>query len=335
MKNGMITILAICVLLAGAWLAYTDETRIGENTISGPFTHQNLSVFFIHGENSVGVENTLTLEEALKDKLVVVYETGDVGELQIENKANRPVYINSGDIVKGGRQDRIIRYDVVIRPKSGKEKLPSFCVESGRWSQRGAEDATQFELSDKMAVSKELKLSAKSIESQERVWSEVSAMQMKLSDAANISVQAGRSASSLQLTLEHDAVDSLIKEFVNFFISKADRYEDIVGFAFAINGKINSADIYRSHKLFLKLWPKLIEAASVEAVSNPDNSGDPVEVTLDEIISWLESADGSDSESKEVNKITNLIIKEAGSDIVFETIEKEDNTIIHKNIIKR
>jgi hypothetical protein len=258
-----------------------------------------------------------------------------VGELQIENKSKRPVFINSGDIVKGGRQDRIIRYDVVIRPKSGKEKLPSFCVESGRWSQRGAEDATQFELSDKMAVSKELKLSAKSIESQERVWSEVSAMQNKLSDAANVSVQAGKSASSLQLTLEHDAVDSLIKQFVNFFISKADRYEDIVGFAFAINGKINSADIYRSHELFLKLWPKLIEAASVEAVSNSENSGEFGEVTLDEIISWLESADDSDSESKEVNKITNLIIKEAGSDIVFETIEKENNTIIHKNIIKR
>ncbi|HEY9785821.1 MAG TPA: DUF6569 family protein [Candidatus Obscuribacterales bacterium] len=41
---------------------------------------------------------------------------------------------------------------------------------------------------------------------------------------------------------------------------------DVIGYAFAINGKINSADVYASNALFTKLWPKLLKSTAVEAV---------------------------------------------------------------------
>ena len=41
----------------------------------------------------------------------------------------------------------------------------------------------------------------------------------------------------------------------------------VIGYAFAINGKVNSADVYASHELFQKLWPKLLESSAVEAFS--------------------------------------------------------------------
>jgi hypothetical protein len=69
--------------------------------ITGPFTHENLTVFLIHGPNKIG-KSFLTLEEALDQRKVIVYETRDVNELAIENVSNKDVFIESGDIVKGG-----------------------------------------------------------------------------------------------------------------------------------------------------------------------------------------------------------------------------------------
>ena len=81
----------------------------------------------------------------MQDKVVVVHETGSVNELQIKNvSADVDVYLQSGDIVKGGRQDRTIAMDTIIPPKSGLMPLNAFCVENGRWSQRGGERFSQF-----------------------------------------------------------------------------------------------------------------------------------------------------------------------------------------------
>ena len=58
-----------------------------------------------------------------------VYETGTVGELQIENLGDLDVFIQAGDILKGGRQDRVIGVDFILGKRSGRVSIPSFCVE--------------------------------------------------------------------------------------------------------------------------------------------------------------------------------------------------------------
>src|SRR5204862_2923768 len=52
--------------------------------------------------------------------------------------------IQSGDIVKGGKQDRAIAFDLLLPPKSGLVSVGSFCCEAGRWTKRGEEEATRF-----------------------------------------------------------------------------------------------------------------------------------------------------------------------------------------------
>jgi hypothetical protein len=103
--------------------------------ISGPFTHDNLTVFLIHGPNKTD-QRFLTLEEALDQRKVIVYETRDVNELAIENVSDEDVFIESGDIVKGGAQDRTLKDDLILPAKSGKLSISSFCVEHGRWTAR-------------------------------------------------------------------------------------------------------------------------------------------------------------------------------------------------------
>src|SRR5688500_14711739 len=118
--------LAVAMLAAGA-----PPAKAEAHTISGPYTHENLTVFLIHGEDRSKGRKLLTLAEALAQKKVIVHETGTVGELAIENKSNEEVFVQAGDIVKGGQQDRTLSLDVVLPPKSGKIPVASFCVERG------------------------------------------------------------------------------------------------------------------------------------------------------------------------------------------------------------
>ncbi len=120
------------VALAPRFAAADDKDRV-----SGPHVHENLAVYFIHGPSAPGPV-PLTLQEALDKGSVRVIETGEVNELKIENTGSDEIFIQSGDIVKGGRQDRVLSMSFVLPPKSGEVSLAAFCVEHGRWSARGA-----------------------------------------------------------------------------------------------------------------------------------------------------------------------------------------------------
>ena len=102
--------------------------------VSAPHTYKNLAIFLIHGKNETNRTNIITLAEAMERKLLRVYETSDVNELMVENVSNElDVFIQSGDIVKGGKQDRVLAVSIIIPARSGKVSIEAFCVESGRW----------------------------------------------------------------------------------------------------------------------------------------------------------------------------------------------------------
>ena len=100
----------------------------------------------------------LTLDEALAKGAVKVHETGNVNELQIENLGTDEVFVQSGDIVKGGQQDRVLTVSLLLPPKSGRIPIASFCVEQGRWAARGKEDVKTFATASASVPSREAKL---------------------------------------------------------------------------------------------------------------------------------------------------------------------------------
>src|SRR5205085_12374468 len=105
----------------------------------------------------------------------------DVNELQVENLSKEfDVFIQSGDIVKGGKQDRILAVSIIVPARSGRISIDAFCVESGRWTKRGEEDTTKFNSSNDRVVTKELKLAANASRSQSEVWNQVSEAQARL-----------------------------------------------------------------------------------------------------------------------------------------------------------
>ena len=84
--------------------------------IGAPLAYGNLQLFPIYGTTSLDNKKYITLNDALSKGLVKVYETGNVQELKADNFSDDYIFIHSGDVVKGGRQDRTIRFDVILAP---------------------------------------------------------------------------------------------------------------------------------------------------------------------------------------------------------------------------
>lgn len=248
-----------------------------ECTISDPITHENLSVYLIRGKGQGENMKVCTLSEAMKEKTVIVHETGNVNQLTIENKSpDTYVFIHSGDIVKGGKQDRTLANSIVIPPNTKPVAVQSFCVEQSRWAKRGNEELANFSVSSKSLNSKALKFSARSEKSQGKVWASVAQSQMKMSGNvykgdATKSVNAQESATSLQLSLENEDLEKLSKEYIVAITEKMPQHDDIIGYAFAINGEFNSADVYLSHDLFNKVWNSRLDAMASEAIAEQDD----------------------------------------------------------------
>jgi len=324
---------------------YQKPEKVGkykEYEISGPYSYKNLSIFLVHGKDKIKAGKILTLEEALEQKKIVVHETSNVSELEVENTSdNITIYIQSGDIVKGGKQDRVMRYDVIVPPKTKPIQVASYCVESGRWSRRGDENDRKFASSQKMLVSKKAKLAAKHTGSQQEMWDEVAKDQEKLGTNLNTSVKARQSESSLQLTLENKKLKEETARYVKHLEKITKNRKNTLGFVFALNNEINSADIYASHTLFKKLWPKLLESCAVEAIaeSKKESHIKAKSLTVADVTKWLAETEKGRKSKKDINALVELSVNESEDNIAFETVDKSEkggkNRWIHKNYIKK
>jgi hypothetical protein len=312
-------------------------------TISGPFVHRNLQIFLMHGETQLEGRHYATLSEAMAKGMVVVRETGNVSELSIENRSKEAiVFLNAGDIVKGGRQDRTIRDDLILETHSSQVPLPSFCVENGRWTKRGGEDAANFSANTKVLTSKNLKLAARYGQNQSEVWSGVAEQQTKLSknlsriSGETVDTRSAVSSSSLQLTLENKNLDKIRKEYLDEFDSLLNGKTDVIGFAYAINGELNSAEVYNNKNLFRALWPKLLDSAATEAVAECDNDRKYQNVKSGELTSFFETALSGSAKERTVSKSTLVRTLTTPTTVLFETIDLQaDGVWIHKSFINK
>src|SRR5262245_54249183 len=110
--------------------------------IGTPHVHRNLAVFPLHRKKRGG-GTYLTLDEALASGAVTVTERAEqqVQRLEIENRSNTRIFLQEGDRLRGGRQDRTVQTTVVIPCSSGKRPLATFCIEQSRWSSGHAFEA--------------------------------------------------------------------------------------------------------------------------------------------------------------------------------------------------
>ena len=303
--------------------------------LSGPYTHGNLTVFLVHGKD-LTTKTFLTLQEALEQKKVRVYETKDVNELAIRNLSNQDIYVQSGDIVRGGDQDRMISVDFIVPPRSGRMPIAAFCVESGRWSKRGNEENASFSSSENSIATKDLKLAAKREKSQQAVWENVKVAQEKLAVNVVAAAPALMESSSFELSVDNSKVRESTEAYTKALSGILHNKSDVIGYVFAINGHVNSADVYASRALFAKLWPKLLKASAVEAIAESNKEVEPKAVASETVHTFLADSEKAKAEARQVTRRVKVVTREDDKNIFFETQDSAANDgWVHRNYIRK
>lgn len=321
-----------------------------ELRVSGPVVHENLAIYFIHGPSKAGAA-PLTLAEALSQKLVQVRETSHVNSLEIENLGDQPVFVQAGDIVKGGKQDRTIAVSLLLPPKSGRIPIASFCVEAHRWSPRGDENGQYFTSAAAAVPSRDLKMAIQGAPpktastgagnamnnnlgaSQMMVWDSVRAAQERLTSSTGTDVRSKVSDSSLQLALENKKLVEMRAAYLGALAKAADKDSDIVGYVFAVNGKLNSGDVYMSNALFKKMWPKMLEASAIEAISlrNDDKTKPPTIAAVEELLAEADKG----ARHEDATAFGMRRVMSANENALFVEADLKNGALLHRSYLAR
>jgi hypothetical protein len=290
--------LPLIVIAASAGLVFLGPSQAPAGEVSAvssykvlpPIRHENLTVFPVVAATSHDTQQFLTLDEGLRSGDVVVSETGniqplvrprgrggplppprggaEVNRLVLVNNSKRPLILLAGEIVTGGKQDRVIGKDRLVPAESDPIDLSVFCVEPGRWTATKANFGSFGEAMAQPAV----RAKAMADKNQEMVWSEVRKAQGSV--AAQLSppsAQAVEVTSSYARVMDNDEVkkkvDSVAAPIEHDYQSviKQLRDRNAVGVVVAVNGQIIWADIFASTNLLEKYWPKLVRSYAAEA----------------------------------------------------------------------
>jgi hypothetical protein len=290
-----------------------------------------------------------------------VRETGTVNELTVENVGNDEVFVQAGDIVKGGRQDRVLSVDLLLPPHSGQLPIAAFCVESGRWSARGGEDAGRFTTAAAAMPSHEAKLAMQSHAAstssllpggqavgnraladasgadtgarQEQIWKTVKTTQERLARSVGAPVAAAASPSSLQLSLESDKLKKAQAGYIAALQDAGLSAPDIVGFVAVVNGKISGGDVYASPALFRKMWPKLIAANVTEAIGEKAEAG-TAPPSADTVKAFLTTAESAPKAERALNAGVRLATHDGDRALYAET-QRAEGGWVHRNYLAK
>lgn len=249
------------------------------------WTYKNLKVIPIrykgpgNNNNHPAAGNTVSFNQALSGGLITVQERGttaieNVHFLSLYNNSDKNIFISSGEILAGGRQDRMVTRDTIIHAKSGRIDLPVMCVEEGRWSEKDKKFSYQ-----KMA-NLHLRKTLDSTRSQVQVWREIN------NQLTNDKVK-NKTLSYLSRGLDKKFT-ALQDEYWNFFREKFKQPDsNIVGIVCVSGNKILGSDIFIASNLFYgQLQPMLrgyIEEATVFG-NTPLVSNDKVKQYLDQFL---------------------------------------------------
>jgi hypothetical protein len=266
-----------------------------------PVTYENISVFPVVSSYSLDTSPFLTLEEGLLSGEVIVSEQGEVGlvrnrdprylgppqrvgasvnQLVLINRSKRPLLLLAGELVSGGKQDRVIGKDRIVPVGAPPLPLDVFCVEHGRWT-----GGAQFAAANTI-VHPSVRESAAVDQVQTKVWESVRNGTNAKGGAAGLPPQI--SSRNLQAAIagngrteayekiyESQAVGVSIDDFVAEVqrrfanATSALKGERVVGVVVAYGGDVAWSDIFASGDLFGHYWRKLLRSYAVEALTRP------------------------------------------------------------------
>ena len=263
-----------------------SETRVGEGQ-----SYRNLVVYPLFTSNRAR-RGYWTLDQALAKELIRISEKdgGTVPELLVENRSDDPIFLMAGEIVTGGKQNRVISQDILLAPHTGPIGLGVFCVEQGRWTQR-----TQYFGAEKELAHGKLRQELNTpMVSQSVVWNEVA----RKADAVAGAVP--NETHYLGKIYESREVKSDLDDYTKAIVWT----QDANGMAVMIGGRVVGVELFGDSETFSRLRDKLLRSYAVDAIE----SDNPVKPPADRsaVERFLRNAQGAQLSSKETIGIGRL-----------------------------
>jgi hypothetical protein len=298
-------------------------------TLLDPISHGDLTVFPVVASQTNDTSQFLTLDEGIHSGEVVVTEVGNlhgimrrrpipqiyqggaqVNTLVLVNNSQRPLLLLAGEIVTGGKQDRVVGKDRIVPPESDPVDLGVFCVEPHRW----VETSGKFDTHASVMAQPSVRKKAMAEKDQQQVWAEVGKAKTQMADnlraaaaapvgtgsgggiAASQTVEVTAAAHQVDSTSSYAAarangvvqkqMESITEPMQKSYESliKQLRNQNAVGVVVAVRGRIVWADLFASGSLLSKYWPKLLQSYAAEALTT---SGDHRDVSVKEAQQFL------------------------------------------------
>jgi hypothetical protein len=294
--------------------------------VANALSSGNLSVYFVRGGDAAAAP--LTVEQALAGGHFKIHEA-DKLPLEVENLSGRSIFIEAGDMLKGGTQDQVVAYDYVIGPHSGRVPIETLCVDPFRAAARSGDSAKLFATAGGLIPSRAATLallaqptSEKAVRRlrQSAVWWSIASLRGELSQRLGHKMESPRRVSwdesqdqdvwarafqqeqrgqwktSLPLALEDPGLARIERPYLEALLAAGQR-SGVIGAVFAINGRLEGAEVYQSGSLFRAMWPKLLRAYAIRAlVAAPvDQVAAP---SVQDVTAFLDAADAGQSRAE-------------------------------------
>jgi hypothetical protein len=214
--------------------------------------HGALALVWLHGGEPGAGPSIATLDEAQASGALLITEQGSatVPELIVDNRGKAHVLLLAGEILVGGKQNRVLREDILLPPLSGPRALGVYCVEQGRWNE-GKRDFESKSTFAHPALRREVYDKVE----QGRVWSEVA--------RSTRAAAAPSSTGSYQQVYEQPAVREHLDEAERGLDARVS--SGALGAAVFVGPNLSGIDVFRDPSLFAREWRKLLRAYAVEA----------------------------------------------------------------------
>lgn len=249
------------------------------------------------------IGKAVPLNRALQDGRLKINEHADgatVNTLQAVNTSTDTIYLMQGEVIVGGKQDRMLANDVLVAPGATMD-IAAFCVEHGRWS--GTSDRSGQAGDGKSftgtvgVVAQDVRKVAAVEKEQEMVWDKV---------AYNVSMNAAPAPTGSYADMlddkEYQAQRAAYRERLKGLPAAC---SGIVGVVAVSGNKVVGCDVFANEALFTQAYPQLIDAYIAEAL----NKGGKVTMTDPEVQTYFRTLFADETKLEEKSKGNGYIFK--------------------------